>query len=95
MEVKLFQPEIERAVRLYLVHEEGMKLDGRKLEIEFTAGRNPPTVSAEIKIVKDASNTADVVTMKDEPESDIDNDNDPEPPFSDEQTKLPFQEFLS
>ena len=52
MEVKLAQHEIERAVRLYLTTEEGIKLEGRKLEIEFTAGRNPPSVSADIKISK-------------------------------------------
>ena len=96
MEVKLIQPEIEMAVRLYLVHEEGMKLDGRKLEIEFTAGRNPPTVSAEIKIVKDTAGTADVVTMKsDDLATDPVEVGDDDSPFSDEQTKLPFQEFLS
>lgn len=97
MEVRLVQHEIEKAVRLYLAHEEGMKLEGRKLEIEFTAGRNPPTVSADIKILKDDSGAnADAVKMKDEilaggPDTDDDSDS----PFSDEQTKLPFQEFLS
>ena len=91
MEVKLIQHEIEKAVRLYLAHEEGMKLEGRKLEIEFTAGRNPPTVTADIKILKDDSGvTVDAVKVKDEnPESET------EPPFSDEQSTLPFQEFLS
>jgi hypothetical protein len=90
MEVKLVQHEIEKAVRLYLAHEEGMKLEGRKLEIEFTAGRNPPTVSADIKILKDDSGaTADAVIVKDEAPTPEDT------PFSDEQEKLPFQEFLS
>ena len=91
MEVKLVQHEIEKAVRLYLAHEEGMKLEGRKLEIEFTAGRNPPTVTADIKILKDDSGaTADAVKMKDEEDT-----TGADTPFSDEQEKLPFQEFLS
>ena len=96
MEVKLVQHEIEKAVRLYLVHEEGMKLEGRKLEIEFTAGRNPPTVSADIKILKDETGLSlDAVTMKDEDVSNFANPADTDSkPFSDEQTKLPFQEFL-
>ena len=94
MEVKLVQHEIEKAVRLYLAHEEGMKLEGRKLEIEFTAGRNPPTVTADIKILKDDSGaTADAVKMKPEPGS-AETDGD-DSPFSDNQEKLPFQEFLS
>ena len=94
MEVKLVQREIERAVRLYLVHEEGMKLEGRKLEIEFTAGRNPPTVSADIKILKDETGLSqDAVIMKDKADNDKSVDGDT--PFSDEQTSLPFQEFLS
>ena len=97
MEVKLIQHEIEKAVRLYLAHEEGMKLEGRKLEIEFTAGRNPPTVTADIKILKDDSGMdADAVKVKGEPEnSSADTDGDTDSPFSDEQSKLPFQEFLS
>ena len=98
MEVKLVQHEIEQAVRLYLAHEEGMKLEGRKLEIEFTAGRNPPSVYADIKIVKNEDgDTPDAVVMKDEgPATDsVFDDKDSETPFSDEQSKLPFQEFLS
>ena len=98
MEVKLVQHEIERAVRLYLAHEEGMKLEGRKLEIEFTAGRNPPTVYADIKIVKDESGeNADAVAVRDEvpaPGS-TETDGADDSPFSDDQEKLPFQEFLS
>jgi len=92
MEVKLVQHEIEKAVRLYLAHEEGMKLEGRKLEIEFTAGRGPNAgVYADIKISKDKhGDTADVVAMKDEDDTTGDDS-----PFSDDQEKLPFQEFLS
>lgn len=88
MEVKLAQHEIEKAVRLYLTKEEGIKLEGRKLEIQFTAGRNPPTVSADIKISKaESPNDADGVIVKEEGE-------EPEAvstkPFSDEQQNLPF-----
>jgi hypothetical protein len=97
MEVKLIQHEIEKAVRLYLVHEEGMKLEGRKLEIEFTAGRNPPSVSCDIKIVRDASDTPDTVMVKEEIVDELikESTEDSEKPFSDDQSKLPFQEFLS
>jgi hypothetical protein len=97
MEVKLVQHEIEKAVRLYLAHEEGMKLEGRKLEIEFTAGRNPPTVTADIKIVKDATDTPDAVKVKEEIVDDLmkESGDGAAAPFSDEQSKLPFQEFLS
>jgi hypothetical protein len=87
MEVKLAQHEIERAVRLYLTTEEGIKLEGRKLEIEFQSGRNPPSVTADIKISKaETLDDADATVMKEEEEA--------EPttikPFSDEQQNLPF-----
>ena len=86
MEVRLAQHEIERAVRLYLTTEEGIKLEGRKLEIEFTAGRNPPSVSADIKISK-AETPADGDAMSVKEDSDTE---DSETPFSDEQQNLPF-----
>ena len=49
----LEQVEIEQAISHY-IDTKYFTLQGKHLEIEFMAGRNPPTVTANLDIVDDA-----------------------------------------
>ena len=49
MQINLKQPEIEQALRAYVVAQ-GISLHGKDLTISFTAGRRESGISAEISI---------------------------------------------
>ena len=80
MKLYLEEIELKKAITLYVTGK--VKLEASQhLEIEFTSGRNPPTVSASVDILDDGEKT-DIVTPK--------NDTEENSPFSDEQQTLPF-----
>ena len=89
MNLNLEESEIKEALKRYVKSKVTLE-PGQHLEIEFTSGRNPPTVSARVDIVDDTSETPSDIEDEVLPNTDDDTT-----PFSDEQTKLPFQEFLS
>jgi hypothetical protein len=85
MKIQLLEPEIKLAIEIYI--KSRIKFDaGSHLEIEFTAGRNPPAVSADIDIVEDGT-TKDPASLEGLlPEEDTEK----KEPFSDTQNNLPF-----
>ena len=80
MKIHLEQAEIEIALERYVRSK--VKLNNQSLVIEFTAGRNPPTISADIDIV---DSTDEVGDMAEEAPPE-----DEGKPFSDEQQEIPF-----
>ena len=52
MQVNLKQSEIERALKMYIASQ-GISLQGRDVEISFTAGRRGSGVSADMQISED------------------------------------------
>ena len=82
MKLNLEQHEIERAISQYVTSK--VKLDpSQHLEIEFTSGRNPPTVSASVDIIDN-----DILEGSDATDGDT-SDTDKKP-FSDDQQEIPF-----
>jgi hypothetical protein len=85
MKITLLEPEIKLALEIYIRGRVTFDKSDH-LEMEFTAGRNPPSVSVDIDIVADG-------TVKD-PESLqgllTEETPDEKKPFSDDQGNLPF-----
>lgn len=87
MKMSLDQTEIEEAIEVY-IETKYFKLDGKHLEIEFLSGRSPPTVTADINIVNDAT----TAIPPDDPVSKetVTDAKETTKPFTDDQQKLPF-----
>lgn len=49
MELNLNQAEIEKGIRLF-IHEEGIDLSDKEVEIKITSGKNPPGYRAAVSL---------------------------------------------
>lgn len=85
MKIHLEQPEIEAGIKLY-IEAQGLKIGKQQLEVEFTAGRGPAGISADVAIVPEdqVKDKSETVT---EEVPDI-------PPFKDDQKEIPFSHML-
>lgn len=59
MQINLKQPEIERALKMFIASQ-GISLQGREVDISFTAGRRGSGVSAEMQISEEPASEVPV-----------------------------------
>ena len=84
MKIQLLEPEIKLALEIYI--KSRIKFDeDSHLEMEFTAGRNPASVSVDIDIVENNEKKDTFADTVNELAGIDDNK-----PFSDSQNNLPF-----
>ena len=98
MEIRLKETEIKAAIELWITNE-GFSLDNKSVSIDFTAGRSPNGLTAEVEVIShstavDANEVAEdydtmIFPVKMATEAVVE-DSTPDPSAEDTETESPF-----